>query len=497
MEIHGKLPQLPVQNQSDADRVEERTDEVQGQRQAALSETMPMGPVSITEEKLRELSHADRSPDIAHIIDTTAVDSTVDFRAGVQEKLIALAAVDFSPAHQKDFIKYLERKLDLPDDIGKLAWVKAKLHHLVGHDDSPIATLDAFFRKKGLRPRRWEALPANHPGYQLDRADFRDRVRMAARSGVLDRRTALGLLDRVQNVVDVDDLFWARLQLNRLVDHDKLVFADSRTEKLVNGFFDSRLEGRVGMVEFSWAIRRLRQRGFSAEELRRVASLISRCEKDPDALFHAKRQLQREVGKALQDPSLSHADRDRLEQNIKKVDEALTPVFRKRLDGYIDRYAHEQALDGLRKSGKIDDRRLLAMRAAVTTSRTEEELAYGFMVADVQLQLALLQGQILNAWTEMMREIDEEQRRQNEEERRNEVVFFELLHKEREQKRIENRPLKLRELSQRAWLRGNRQRILTALIGEKDPTRRQSLESQLAGNENEDLDAAAPVNSEV
>ncbi len=417
-----------------------------------------------------------------------------DFMRGAQERIVALGAAQFSPAAQKNLITYLEEHTHLPEDAGQLTWVAGKVWQLTRGASFDLSLLKEFYRAHGMRVAPNDGLPAGHPGYQIDRVAFRDTLRRIEEAGgTLDRRGALALIESLKSVVDADDLAWCSGEIHNRIKTGRLRVADAKSSERLDAFFTGKLAGQLGYAEIGLEMRWLRQSGFAPHRLAAVRRLLAERVADEQALFAAERAFTREVNKARRQAQGDTAVLARIEATQAE----LSAFFASRLAGRFDSYKTEKRLVAMHRKGQIDERTLLAYRAAAVTSTTREEFAYGVMSAGVALALAQFQAQLVDLWSDVYQNIsrnlsddlcDAEGRIiESASERQYKRVLA-----ARELERIQLEPAKTQQLATRAFLRAHRQSTLSALLGEKDPSRRAGFESALARADIELVDLEPP-----
>ncbi len=428
-------------------------------------------------------------------------DSEAAFRSEAQDQLIAAAAGKLGPEAQAKLIEYLDKHANLPEDAGKLTWMASKIFDLSRHQKVDVEPLRQWFYDHGMRLRPWDPLPADHPGYQIDRQAFRAMLReIKAKDGTIDRRDGLALLDQLRNCVDNRDLFWAYGQVMNRIKVGKedptrksaLFFADAKTESQFERFFAGRLPGRLAFSEIGLAMRTLRHKGFDDASVAQVRVMLDGCTNDDQAMFYAERAFNRELNKAIK--NATPEERERLEA----IRSDLGSYFEKRLDGKFDRYTAIKRLERQLRNGEISEDDFMTMHAAALTSVTYEEFAYGTMSATVQMHLAMMQSQILDAWGDIWETISDNISGDERDSNGNIIRTAEQIELEyrRERRLIEQlrfAPEKLAELCSRALLRGTRQHALSQVAGEKDPERRASLESAIANADIQLVDLDPPI----
>jgi hypothetical protein len=417
-------------------------------------------------------------------VDERGIDE--QFRGEMQLQMNALAAANFSPHAQEVFVAQLSKKLTMPDDAPRLAWIADGLRPALKEVDADISTLRGYFNQQGIRLKPGDVVNEDGCGFQMDKGDFRNALKLLVAKSLLPegkatRRDVLALLETVKGVGDLNDLAWARNEIEK-AERRGLKFADTRTEKLFKAFFDHRLADHAGQEELGLAIHMMRVEGFSDASVAKVRGLLADCKKNDDGLFFAERQLARSTNKALADPKFQSPE---AQAHIRKVAAALRAELAPRLESKMDHYALYHELARQYRAGKLDQRAFLTLTTTAATSNTIEQFAVGVMSARAAVQVACAQEMLAAAWSDLCKTISENMSDDTRDasgriiETASEREVKRML-RQRLVKRLKIEPKRLEALSRRAHLLGSRQRVLSQLYGERDPSRRAGLEAALA-----------------
>lgn len=374
-------------------------------------------------------------------------------RIFLERAMADLANDGFSPAAQRRFIDDMRTRLKLTQterdgahlsttQKRDLAWVASKLRQAVDFSrERPETRLDEvaeFFDEQGQRLRWFDKYnPDVHHG-SLNRMEFRAEVRSIIEDakknhgGVLTEHHIGAVLSRLAKVSDIEDMQWARHQINRHIALEEVTIPEryvvhgrnGRPDKVVNlrekfdAFMAKKLVSNVDVQDVALHAYMLRQALKAAhdpdapadtheqrlETLKHVRDTFSTAiaaaaaDKDnPDALFAARRSVCRELGEHK--CGLPEADALRSEL-LSQIDAKLAVGDR------LDRYARKREIETLRKGGVITDSEASVMRLAVASSVTETEFRATTTYFDQALKL-----QVFTLIAKVMSEVSETIRR--------------------------------------------------------------------------------------
>lgn len=273
-----------------------------------------------------------------------------------------------------------------------------------GESKLALDELSEFFGDHGLRLRWFDKLDNERHFGSLDRSSFRSRLKVVLgeverNGGVMTKTQLDSLLGMLEQVTDIADMKFARWQIQRRVTAGQLEIPEViqlpprragdaprevRLAERFEAFMAEKIDDQIDVRQIGFEARALRLAlqnahgpnnsgtGMGREELlaaveeareRLQASidLAAADKSNPDALFYAKRALNRELGSKC---GLPEGDACKAEL-LQSIDS--------RIGDRLDRYSRRAEIDTLVKQGKLTENEALVARLGVTVSTTNTE----------------------------------------------------------------------------------------------------------------------------
>ncbi|MCK5688432.1 hypothetical protein KAI87_04130 [Myxococcota bacterium] len=308
-------------------------------------------------------------------------------------KIASVVLHDFDDKSQDTLVDWLEGQATEVDD---LVWAASRVRSSMG--DKKANKLQTFFNDRGVRLNRHDKISAHRTSIYLDRSAFSTDLQAMIQKGDVDKSSARSIANRLKDVADPGDLFWAHWQLRKAERQGKLNFEDSNSRQVAWAPLSAKLDGRANMRELNYELVGLRKNGFTDHEgLNRLVTLLRSSKKDTNAIAFAERAFNRQMKQARNKAKDSPAELTHLDA----VSARMKEVFSDELRGRYSSYAVNQNLAAMRRKGLINtDKEYYALKAFAGTSQTMEEFATGVMSVHMQLRMITLNAELMDAWEE-------------------------------------------------------------------------------------------------
>ncbi|MEM6532375.1 MAG: hypothetical protein AAF654_07115 [Myxococcota bacterium] len=317
----------------------------------------------------------------------------------VNEQILQMAAAGYSDEAQEEFTRYLRRRLAIKDgevvtrkEGVELSDVLKRLRPALPGKNKSLDILQRFFGEQGFRLRGFDPEPDGSVCRQVDRAAVRQSLK-PLRDGAkpMSKRDVREFLAHFSDTADEADIAWGMWQVDGRIRTGSVSFESREARELFYGFFDDRLEGKTTHQNATLLrARELRFRIEAGESPDRIAeatteylSDAAELRGDPDALFFARRVLEREMRK------VEAPNRERL---VGVVLSTTQEFFQPRLDGMLDRYSERHRIRRAVERGEMSEVDSWRLLAAVSVSETVAQYRVAQATLNLQVQAIIFEA---------------------------------------------------------------------------------------------------------